>query len=203
MGLHKLQDLLPTSPQQVAELMNKSNQNKSVALRTGELTAFPSGETRSLIETVNNDPKIETLMRQGQTEGLVQALRYSMLIVGIREQNFPKEEEAGVLIEFIRRHYGGHTVKEIRLAFEMAIAGKLDVDSRAFENFSIQYFSSIMNSYRKWAAQEYRQHAETRPKQTIDKLSAYLNYARARLFDYDRMLQPPLRGLLQKKKLLN
>lgn len=142
-------------------------------------------------------------MRQGQTEGLVQALRYSMLIVGIREQNFPKEEEAGVLIEFIRRHYGGHTVKEIRLAFEMAIAGKLDVDSRAFENFSIQYFSSIMNSYRKWAAQEYRQHAETRPKQTIDKLSAYLNYARARLFDYDRMLQPPLRGLLQKKKLLN
>lgn len=87
-------------------------------------------------------------------------LRYCMVLVGIRANNLPGAEEKAVLINHITKHYAGHTVSEIRLAFEKAIAGELDIsadDVKAYENFTPVYFSQIINSYRRWAAQEYRQ----------------------------------------------
>lgn len=90
-------------------------------------------------------------------EPLEQALRYVMVLVGIRSTNLPEKAEKAVLINFIQTNYGGHTAAEIRLAFEMAVAGKLDCDPVPYENFSVLYFSTVMNAYRKWAAQEYRE----------------------------------------------
>jgi len=90
-------------------------------------------------------------------EALSICLRESMLLVGIRSANMPNQMEFDVLKNFIQNNYGGHTVAEIRLAFEMAITGKLGVESNCFENFSCQYVSGIMNAYRKWASQEIKQ----------------------------------------------
>lgn len=42
----------------------------------------------------------------------------------------------------------------IHLAFEMAISGKLGIDSNCYENFSCQYFSKILEAYRSWAKKE-------------------------------------------------
>lgn len=80
-----------------------------------------------------------------------------MMKVGLREQNWPTDEETAVLIQHIESNYGGHTVEELRLAFDMAIAGKLDVDPVCYENFSCLYFSKIMGVYREWAVEEYKQ----------------------------------------------
>jgi hypothetical protein len=80
-----------------------------------------------------------------------------MLLIGIRAANLPSEEETFVLINFINKNYGLHTAAEIRLAFEMAISGKLDLGkdgAKSFENFSCEYFSRIMNAYRKWSIEE-------------------------------------------------
>lgn len=87
-----------------------------------------------------------------------------MLLVGIRPQNLPSKEEAGILFNHITKHYSGHTVAEIRLAFEMAIAGELDVSSddvKAYENFTPIYFSQIINSYRRWSVQEFKQNIKS------------------------------------------
>lgn len=87
-----------------------------------------------------------------------------MLLVGIRAANLPSQEEKAILIRHITKHYSGHTVAEIRLAFEMAIAGELDVatdDVKAYENFSPVYFSQIINSYRRWASQEFKQNIKS------------------------------------------
>lgn len=93
-------------------------------------------------------------------EELKEALRYAVVKVGLRAQNFPTDAEKGLLIAHVVKEYSGRTAAEIRLAFDMAIAGKLNLDHRdvvCYENFSCLYFSSILNAYQKWAAEEYKQ----------------------------------------------
>lgn len=87
-------------------------------------------------------------------EPLKEVLRLVMVMVGLREQNFPAGVEKDLLIKFIIDNYGGHTPSEIKLAFTMAINGKLGLETKevvCYENFSILYFSSILNAYRAWA----------------------------------------------------
>lgn len=83
-----------------------------------------------------------------------------MLKVGLRGQNFPKGLTKSMLLDHVFRNYGNHTPDEIRLAFNMAVAGKLNLpesEVNCYENFSCLYFSKIMNSYRIWAEQVYEQ----------------------------------------------
>jgi hypothetical protein len=88
--------------------------------------------------------------------------------VGLREQNWPTQEETAVLIQHIETNYGGHTVAEIKLAFDMAISGKLDVDATCYENFSCLYFSKIMGVYREWAIEEHKQLESKQPIHQIE-----------------------------------
>lgn len=144
-------------------------------------------------------------LRNGDLEGLKSALRYCMLKVGIRAANLPDEEEKGILIAHIIQEYGSHTPEEIRLAFDMAIAGKLNIDRRdviAYENFSCLYFSGIMNAYRQWAAQAFRQIVGQLPPATKEltekeKLEIDVNYVGAlwqmKQREYNKSLLPPLR----------
>lgn len=80
-----------------------------------------------------------------------------MVKIGLRAQNWPTDLEKQVLIEHIWKEYGGHGIDEIKLAFDMAIAGKLEVDANCYENFSCLYFSNVMAAYRAWAKEEYKQ----------------------------------------------
>lgn len=87
-------------------------------------------------------------------EPLKEVLRLAMVMVGLRQQNFPEGVEKELLLRFIIENYGGHTPSEIKLAFTMAINGKLGLETKevvCYENFSVLYFSSIMNAYRTWA----------------------------------------------------
>lgn len=87
---------------------------------------------------------------------LKECLRFCFMLVGLRDKNLPDDIEKAFLISFIREHYGGHTASEIRLAFEMAITGKLPVEANCYENFSAAYFAGIMNAYRRWAVEQAR-----------------------------------------------
>lgn len=98
----------------------------------------------------------EARLRDQPEESLKQALRYCFMLVGLRAKNMPDEMEKAFLINFIREHYGGHTAAEIRLAFDMAVTGKLDVDPVCYENFSVTYFAKIMNAFRGWARDQVR-----------------------------------------------
>ena len=87
-------------------------------------------------------------------EDLSGALRYCMLLTGIREKNLPAGLEIQVLFDFIRENFGQHTPEEIKLAFKKAVAGTLSVDSNCYENFSCAYFGRIMAAYREWSKHE-------------------------------------------------
>lgn len=110
-------------------------------------------------------------------EDIKQALRYAMLLVGIRAQNMPQEDERAVLLSFVRRTYPGHTPAEIRLAFEKAVAGELNLspdEVKAYENFSCEYVGRIMRAYRVWAGNQYAHQpppVEEAPRLEAPKLS--------------------------------
>ena len=77
-----------------------------------------------------------------------------MVLVGLRGNNMPTEEEKFVLINFIRSNFGNQTPEEIKLAFELAVSGKLGIDAKCYENFSCEYFGRIMKAYIDYARQE-------------------------------------------------
>lgn len=86
-------------------------------------------------------------LRLRHEEDLKQVLRYSMVLVGLRGNNMPTEEEKFVLINFIKTNFGNLTPEEIKLAFEWAVSGKLGIDAKCYENFSCEYFGRIAKAY--------------------------------------------------------
>lgn len=120
-------------------------------------------------------------INKSTVDELKQVLRLVMIKVGIRANNLPNDVEKAVLIEHIITNYGNHTPMEIKLAFDMAISGKLDdldkkgniidLDINCYENFTCLYFSKIMSSYRRWARQTHNQLKKDYPKMVAEKLT--------------------------------
>lgn len=132
-----------------------------------ELSAQKSGDAIDFGIALQND-KIKDV----PVEHLKQVLRLIMVKIGLRQANWPGDEEKFLLIQHIIQHYGGHTPEELLLAFDMAIAGKLDVEINCYENFSCLYVSTIMNAYRSWAKD---QHKELKPVMIENKVSDITN----------------------------
>jgi hypothetical protein len=95
-------------------------------------------------------------LRLRHEEDIKQVLRYVMVLVGLRGQNLPSEEERFMLLNFIRSNFGNQTPEEIKLAFEWAVAGRLNIDAKCYENFSCEYFGRIMKAYIDMATEETR-----------------------------------------------
>ena len=121
---------------------------------------------------------------KGPVSSLNEILRFIMVKVGLRAQNIPNKEETAVLIEHILKNYGNHTVKEIKIAFDMAISGKLDLDRKeviCYENFSCLYFSTIMNAYRSWSKEVLDHVSRETPEQKIYSDEEILNERRGQI----------------------
>ena len=56
-----------------------------------------------------------------------------------------------VIEDFIRTSYPLYTIEEFRLAFKMAVQGKLDCSTEHYEKFSPKFIGQIMLSYTKKA----------------------------------------------------
>lgn len=85
------------------------------------------------------------------------ALRRLLVMLGIRQENYPTEEMVLLMCEGLRANHGTLTIKELALAFEMAVALKLDFNPHAFQNVSVLYLNELLTSYKKWSAQAYQQ----------------------------------------------
>lgn len=143
-------------------------ENHLQVLQTGNLapvkqeSKLPATSEERLFQEALQTPAIY----HSPVEELKEVLRYAMVKIGLRSQNWPVDEEKQVLIDHILANYGTHTHAEIRLAFDMAIVGKLDVEVNCYENFSCAYVSNILNAYRKWASQVHVQlKGQEKPKE--------------------------------------
>lgn len=150
-----------------------------------------TGDEAQLSKAIN-----APLLCKANSEDIAGVLRVVMLKLGLRAQNLPNDLETAVLIAHIASNFPGNTVAEIQLAFDMAIAGKLDLplaEVKCYENFSCLYFSTIMNSYQRWSKEAFIHALKEEPKE--QKI-----FSRAELDDFkredaERQFQGFLKGL--------
>lgn len=138
-------------PKHIKELMVIQNSNQQAIVKSQPLPLGPSRLLQAIqqVKVKNEDKDVVSKM-----------FRHLFLLVGLREKSIPNDIETLFLYQFIVDNYGEHTAEEIKLAFGMAVKGELDLpydDVTCYENFSTVYFARIMNSYRRWAGQAYRE----------------------------------------------
>jgi hypothetical protein len=131
--------------------MELTTNNSELQLQEWKPSEIGRGQSLAIISAQNG-----LSIRSQNEEEIKQVLRYVMILVGLRGNNLPTDEEKFVLISFIKSNFANQTVAEIKLAFEMAVAGKFQVDVKTYENFSCEYFARIMNAYLDYARAETR-----------------------------------------------
>jgi hypothetical protein len=85
------------------------------------------------------------------------ALRRLLVMLGIRQENYPTEEMLLLMCEGLRTNHGTLTIKELALAFDMAVGLKLDFNPHAFQNVSLLYLNELLAAYKRWSVQAYHQ----------------------------------------------
>jgi hypothetical protein len=86
---------------------------------------------------------------------ILAALKYGMILLGIRGDNAPLEVGMVLLVKTCKTEHGNLTIKELRLAFEMASGLKLEFNPNTYQNFSVLYLNELMYAYKKWSTQAY------------------------------------------------
>jgi hypothetical protein len=76
-------------------------------------------------------------------------LAYIFTLLGFK--NYPAKEEMIVIEDFIRSSYPLYTIQEFRIAFKMAVQGKLDCSTEHYEKFSPKFIGQVMVAYTKKA----------------------------------------------------
>lgn len=111
------------------------------------------------------------LISEATDREISQKLTYVYMLIGLRPQHFPTQEQDIFLFSYIRANYGPKTLDEIVLAFDQAIKGNLDLDDyKVYDQFTVEYFVRIMNAYRKWLKSQFANYKqEPEPKQ-IEKV---------------------------------
>jgi hypothetical protein len=82
---------------------------------------------------------------------LKENLAYIFTLLGFTK--YPDTQEMVVIEDFIRTSYPLFTVQEFRLAFKMAVQGKLDCSTEHYEKFSPKFIGQVMSAYTKKAVQ--------------------------------------------------
>jgi len=102
-------------------------------------------------------PKIHAV----QDEEIKAVLKYCFALIGLRPEQWPDDLQKMVLLNFIRQNYSGHSLEEIKIAFDFGSAGKLDIEMTHYQNFNCIYLSDVMQAYRKYATEILKQDANT------------------------------------------
>lgn len=62
----------------------------------------------------------------------------------------PTKDEIKLFVEYIAEHFYRLSLMEIDNAFNLATAGKLDIEAEHYQSFSVIYISKIINSYKRF-----------------------------------------------------
>lgn len=91
-------------------------------------------------------------------------------LVGIKTENFPDREESLLIIRSLNRMFPNTTDEELKTAFELVGAGKLDTDEH-YQHFNFKYISAIINSYARAIneASKYVQHKAIEEKPLFEQ----------------------------------
>lgn len=125
---------------------------------------FVTFNAREMIVAANQGIKIRDL---DDVEPIKQSLRYIFALIGLKAENLPSELQKTVLIDFIKTEMKQFNTEEMKLAFRMAAAQKLNVDLTHYQNFNAVYLSDVMNAFqtmRNSALKEFNQQMKANEK---------------------------------------
>jgi hypothetical protein len=107
------------------------------------------GFTRNEIEkrflSSLNDKTIEHYKTKEDYTRLIQVVTKWRIMLGLSKDM--SEEELKINVQFIKNSYGKLTAKEIELAIDLSLQGRLGVDAQPYGNFSPLYISKILNAF--------------------------------------------------------
>jgi hypothetical protein len=76
-------------------------------------------------------------------------IAYIFTLIGLTK--YPDKDEMVVIEDFIRTSYPLYTIEEFRIAFKMAVQGKLECSTEHYEKFSPKFIGQVMAAYTKKA----------------------------------------------------
>ena len=62
----------------------------------------------------------------------------------------PTDDEIRMLVEYVAEHFYRFSLMEVDNAFNLATAGKLDIEADHYQSFSVIYISKILNAYKRY-----------------------------------------------------
>lgn len=139
-------------------------QEKAIDIRR-EIAKSPAIDKLTKIERYIFQAGTNTQIQEMDDELLIiktnQLFKYIAIDVGY---NIPADQNMWSytqtrLLDLLKKYYGNMSLSDVKLAFELAATGELDrylpadslgnPDRRHYQNFNVEYFSKILNAYRK------------------------------------------------------
>lgn len=112
--------------------------NETLPLATNDKIILASKETRVASMGQNKLP-------------LKEALVYVFDLIGLKELSMPDVREMNVLLQFIDNKLSMFSPLDFKIAFEMAVAGEIEVkDLKHYNNFNSLYLSDVMKVYKEY-----------------------------------------------------
>ena len=106
------------------------------------------------------------MLKLANTDSIRQEIGESIAIViadlGIK--TIPDKFAQKRIIYYLLTYYRDFSIDEIKLAFELALVGRITVDIEHYHSFDIKYLSRILNAFRKYRNEQNRILIANQPK---------------------------------------
>ena len=121
-------------------------------------------------ERVDCDSKVNGLMEiQGRQKEIAKALAESAYFIGVRDLGASMID---MLVRYTMTHYARFNGDKIRLAFELAIAGKTECQTDHYGNFSGIYISKVFVAYEKLEQKYMSEYKQVKEQKSLAEISA-------------------------------
>ncbi len=162
-----------------------ANPEIMAVLGPAERSVFLATTAKTIMEYEDGELAIE----------LAKAVKFIAKDVGYRATDNAEMSYLCVrIVEILKRHYGGLTLRDFRLAFEMCITGALDeflpkrsdgtADRGHYQSFNAEYICKVLNAYEKQRANVLKKAYDATPTPVDEsKVRGAMNELRQNLID--------------------
>lgn len=109
------------------------------------LAVYTKSDYERSIVNAQVDKTISYFKTKEDYSRLIQIVTKWRIMIGLSKEM--SEEELKINVQFIKNSYSALTLKEIDLAMNLSLQGKLEIDVEPYGNFSPLYISRILNAY--------------------------------------------------------
>ena len=124
-----------------------TKQSSSISLQVPSLNKAQV----KIYDIFTNQPAIREISTNDELAPLIDVIGKWRFYLGIKEE--PSKQEMIINTNFVRENFGALRIGDIHEAINLSVAGKLDCDNEAYNNFSPLYIGRILNAYNEYRNQ--------------------------------------------------